>query len=108
MQGRQTPGLLLSAPPIDHVGGWEPYHLHNLAHISWVWICTAQIPHNMRYRQIHNLEYLDRDLSDVRTFPRQRHAAYIARVPPRERQMGVGGCTQLWPWSCDHRPSHPY
>ena len=40
--------------------GWEPYDLHDLAHVFRGWVCTVHILHNILYRQIQHLDDLDR------------------------------------------------
>ena len=35
-----------------HVAGWNPENPHHLPHVSWVWICTVQILHNLPQRQV--------------------------------------------------------
>ena len=50
----------------------EPYNPHHLGRISYGWICTIQILQNVSQRQVYDLDYLDRDLYDVRKY---RHTA---------------------------------
>ena len=50
LQGRCIPELYDMDDLCDlaHVAGWEPYNLHDLAHVSCVGsICTVQIMHNI-------------------------------------------------------------
>ena len=51
--------------------GWSRWS--TVAQVSWVWICTSKILHNITSRQIYDIDNLydlhdlDRDVSDVRT-----------------------------------------
>ena len=42
-------------------GGWKPYNLHDLAHVSWVGSVLYRSCTTYRIGRLASLEYLDRD-----------------------------------------------
>ena len=48
-------------------GGWDPYNLHDLAHVSLGWVCPKEIPGTAEPLTTagEELDDVDHDLSDL-------------------------------------------
>ena len=48
-------------------GGWDPYNLHDLAHVSLGWVCPKEIPGTAEPLTTagEKLDDVDHDLSDL-------------------------------------------